>query len=126
MLEVIAIQSSLFEPVDALALEGAAEWATELVAGPLATSLSTIGLAIIGFIALSGRLSVRLLAKVVIGCFVLLGAPAIAVMLASSVHDTANDPVLLEVSPAYAAREFGLPPVNNNPYALATTAREGQ
>ena len=59
-------------------LESSAWWLTDTLLGDLAIALCVIAVAIIGLLMMSGRLPIRQGAKVVLGCFVLLGAPVIA------------------------------------------------
>ena len=65
-------------PSETGAVSAAAEWLSGLVAGSLAATLSVIGIALVGFLMFSGRVPVRAAFTVVLGCFILLGAPAIA------------------------------------------------
>lgn len=62
-------------PPDALA---AAQWVDRMLVGPLGTSVAVIGVAWFGFALLAGRLSLRRGGLLVLGCFVLFGAPGIA------------------------------------------------
>jgi type IV secretory pathway VirB2 component (pilin) len=62
-------------PPDALA---AAQWVDRMLVGPLGTSVAVIGVAWFGFALMAGRLSLRRGGLLVLGCFVLFGAPGIA------------------------------------------------
>ena len=62
-------------PPDALA---AAQWVDRMLVGPLGTSVAVIGVAWFGFALLAGRLSLRRGGLLILGCFVLFGAPGIA------------------------------------------------
>lgn len=66
---------SLFEPQGSSAIADAAAWINGALLGSLAIGLCVIAVATIGLITLSGRLPVRRGMHVVLGCFVLLGAP---------------------------------------------------
>ena len=55
-----------------------AQWIEHLITGSLAATLAIIAVALVGFAMFGGRLPVRRGATVLIGCFVLFGAPAIA------------------------------------------------
>lgn len=57
---------------------GAVQWVVDLLVGPIGTSIAVISVAWVGFSLLGGRLSVRRGAMVVLGCFILFGAPTIA------------------------------------------------
>ncbi|GGD53863.1 hypothetical protein GRI62_04485 [Erythrobacter arachoides] len=61
------------QPIDA-----AMSWITGILLGELAATLCVIAIAFVGYSMLTGRLAIRRGAQVVLGCFVLLGAPAIA------------------------------------------------
>ena len=60
------------------ALVGAAAWIEGLMTGGLAVGLATIGVVGIGFAMLTGRLQIRRGIGAVFGCFLILGAPAMA------------------------------------------------
>lgn len=62
-------------PPDALA---AAQWVDRMLVGPLGTSVAVIGVAWFGFALLAGRFSLKRGGLLVLGCFVLFGAPGIA------------------------------------------------
>jgi type IV secretory pathway VirB2 component (pilin) len=57
---------------------GAVQWVVDLLVGPIGTSMAVIAVAWVGFSLLEGRLTVRRGAMVVLGCFILFGAPSIA------------------------------------------------
>jgi type IV secretory pathway VirB2 component (pilin) len=57
---------------------GAADFVTSLLTGSLAMGLATLAVAGVGFAMLTGRLELRRGAAVILGCFVMLGAPALA------------------------------------------------
>lgn len=59
-------------------LQASATWLTATLLGELAIGLCVIAVAVIGLLMMSGRLPIRRGAAVVLGCFVLLGAPVIA------------------------------------------------
>ena len=69
-------------------LGNGASWIEQLISGSLAATLAVIAVAIVGFAMFGGRLPIRRGATVLIGCFVLLGAPAIADGLLSFVQST--------------------------------------
>lgn len=56
----------------------AMQWVVDLLIGPIGTSIAIIAVAWVGFSLLEGRLTVRRGATVVLGCFILFGAPTIA------------------------------------------------
>ncbi|WP_063359789.1 TrbC/VirB2 family protein [Aurantiacibacter luteus] len=53
-------------------------WIVDVLLGEVAATLCVIAIAFVGYSMLTGRLAIRRGAQVVLGCFVLLGAPAIA------------------------------------------------
>jgi type IV secretory pathway VirB2 component (pilin) len=60
------------------ALADAVNWAADLLLGTVGTSFAVLAIAGIGLALMSGRLQTRRAGMVVIGIFVLVGAPAIA------------------------------------------------
>lgn len=72
---------SLFAESDTGALSGAVDWMTGTLLGSAATGLCIIAIAVVGLMMLSGRLALREGARVVLGCFVLLSAPTLAIAL---------------------------------------------
>ncbi len=56
----------------------AVQWVVDLLVGPFGTSMAVFAVAWVGFSLLEGRLSVRRGATVVLGYFILFGAPVIA------------------------------------------------
>ena len=78
---------------------GASEWVLELLRGPLVTTLATLAVAFIGYEMLSGRISMRNALRVILGCFVLLGAPAIALGLMDAARDVGGPGQVAQVSP---------------------------
>lgn len=73
-----ASAASLADPPDASVLLPAVEWAQGTLLGTLASIVAVISVASIGFAMLSGRVDVRRGMAILIGCFILFGAPAIA------------------------------------------------
>ncbi len=53
-------------------------WLTSILLGPMATSVGVISVAGLGFAALNGRIVLTEYTRVILGCFVLFGARAIA------------------------------------------------
>jgi type IV secretory pathway VirB2 component (pilin) len=60
------------------AIATALEWVSSLLIGQVAISLAGLAIAALGFSMLSGRLPVRRGMTVLVGCFVMFGAPSIA------------------------------------------------
>lgn len=81
--------------------EGAA-FVGELLTGGIATGLATLALAGVGFAMLAGRLELRRGAAVILGCFLMIGAPAIARGILGLGREAAPGPVASVSSPAPA------------------------
>lgn len=75
---MIAAGPSLADPTGSGSLAAAAGWIKALVTGTPATLVATIAIACVGFLMLQGRLPLRRGMTVVLGCFVIFGASAIA------------------------------------------------
>lgn len=56
---------------------GAADWVRDLLIGPLATTVAVIAVAMVGFMMLTGRMNWKHGAIVILGLFILFGAPHI-------------------------------------------------
>lgn len=86
----MAIRQSLFDPGASPVLPAATDWVGAVLLGDVATSLSVIAVAFVGLMLLTGRLAVREGLRVAIGCFVLLGAPSIAMGLRTAADGAAT------------------------------------
>lgn len=56
---------------------GAAIWVQDLLMGPVATTVAVIAVAMVGFMMLTGRMNWKHGAVVILGLFILFGAPHI-------------------------------------------------
>lgn len=83
----LVIKRSLFEISDVSSLETAAGWMSGLLSGSLGVSLAVLAVAIVGFGALGGRLSLLRGGQTIIGVFVLFGASSIASSFAVGFED---------------------------------------
>lgn len=63
---------------DSSALSAAVNWIGELLIGGLGTSIAVIAIAWVGVTLLQGRMLVRDSLRIILGCFILFGAPVIA------------------------------------------------
>ena len=70
--------ASLFDPTGSPVLVTALDWITGALLGTLATAIGVIAVALIGFLMMQGRVPVKRGISVVVGLFILLGAPALA------------------------------------------------
>jgi type IV secretion system protein VirB2 len=113
---------SLFDAPRSPVLADAMTWLTGTLLGTVATGLCVLAVATVGFMMLTGRLPIREGGRVVLGCFVLLGASSIAIEL-RSVADGAGivQRQAVEAVPAsVTAPRRELPPSNYDPYAGAS------
>lgn len=105
------------------AILAAIHWLTALVQGSIAGSIAVISVASVGFMMLTGRLELRRAARVILGCFLLFGASAVAQGLAGAIHGGAAPAQADVAPPAYhppaAPRLKAAPPPTYNPYAGA-------
>ena len=60
------------------AVAAAVQWLDGSLLGTAATMVAVIAMASVGFLCLSGRVDLRRGVQVILGCFILFGAPAIA------------------------------------------------
>lgn len=64
-----------------------------MLLGPVATGLAIVAIGFLGYQALTGHLPVRRAMRVVLGCFVLFGAPTIAAALLGLAGQTGETPL---------------------------------
>lgn len=84
MITAVIQQASLVDSPPTGVISAAASWVSDLLFGPLATTIAIIAIAWVGFAMLSGRIEIRRGLGVVFGCFLLFGARGIADGLRSS------------------------------------------
>lgn len=118
----LSARTSLFDPPDTSPLAGAVEWLTGTLLGTVAVSLCVIAVAVLGLMMLTGRLPVRRGLELVLGCFVLLGAPVIASAFIGGAQREAA-PLPPPPPPAPPARAE-LPPADYDPYAGASLRQD--
>lgn len=103
------------------ALSGAVAWLDHVLTGPLATGLAVIAVAWFGLLLLQGRGSIRRGGLVLVGCFVLFGAPAMAQELLGFAEQVgAGTAVEANVQPATAQPPAPPSPPAYDPYAGAS------
>lgn len=102
------------------ALPAAAEWIQGTLLGSLATTIAVIAIAWIGLGMLTGRIDLRRGATVVLGCFVLFGAPTIAagLMRLGDAGGPASVPVVVAAPPP--PPKMSPSPAPYDPYAGAS------
>lgn len=118
----VSVRPSLFDPPAVSPVNGATDWITGTVFGSVAVTLCVIAVAVLGMMILTGRLPVRRALEVVIGCFVLLGAPLIAGALVSIAQGSAG--ALPPPTPPAPPARAELPPADYDPYAGASLRRD--
>ena len=114
------IAPSLFDRPAGPILPTTSDWITGTLFGSLSVSLCVLAVAFVGLMMMTGRLAVRDGLRVAMGCFVLLGAPTIALGLLDAAEETAQ-PVTPQV-PVVAAPPAPppLPSSTYDPYAGAS------
>jgi type IV secretory pathway VirB2 component (pilin) len=112
--------ASLSDPAGSSAILAAVSFLEDTLLGTFATTLAVIAIASIGFMMLSGRVNVRYGLTVILGCFVLFGASAIAHGIRASIagEDVAAAPYVPPPAPPPPS-EPPRPPANPDPYAGA-------
>ncbi|MBL0001429.1 MAG: TrbC/VirB2 family protein [Sphingomonadales bacterium] len=111
MLLTILGAASLAEPPSPGVLRPAAMWIEGILTGTLASVLAIIAVAALGFALLSGRIDMRRGLTVLVGCFILFGAPARAGLCSiADASSTANG--VLATAPM---TQTPIPPAPQNP-----------
>jgi type IV secretory pathway VirB2 component (pilin) len=104
------------------ALPSAVDWMAAVLTGPLATGVAVIAVALFGFGMLTGRLDVKSGLRLVLGAFILFGAPSIAREIAGIVRGdgvAAPEDLVASQSPPPPA----VPDKGDDPYAGAALVR---
>ncbi|MEM6411025.1 MAG: TrbC/VirB2 family protein [Pseudomonadota bacterium] len=117
-------QASLFEAAGSARLNASTDWIESLLLGDVALGLCVLAVAATGALALTGRLPFREGIRVVLGCFVLLGAPVIAAAFVWSGTDVASAPAPLPPVASVEVPRKELQPANYDPYAGASLRRD--
>ncbi len=73
-----AVQRSLFDADGGSPMSDSGHWIEGVVLGELTVGVCVLALALMGALMLTGRLPLREGARIVVGCFVMVGAPVIA------------------------------------------------
>jgi type IV secretory pathway VirB2 component (pilin) len=93
----------------------AVNWIVSLLTGSAATALSVVAIAGVGALLLQGRVDVRRGVTVILGCFIIFGAPSIATGILSATRDTNTAPSIPpSAAPVYPAAP-STPPAQNQP-----------
>ena len=121
-----SVVASLADPGSASIILASTSWVQNMLLGTLATIIAVIAIASIGFAMLSGRIDMRRGFGVLMGCFILFGAPAIASGLRSAIgsvgttYGVGAPPTPLSV-PHYVLADQNANPFD--PYAGASVQR---
>lgn len=111
--------ASLADPAGASVLATAVSWLQGTLLGTVATTVAIIAVASVGLMMLAGRVNLRHGLTVIIGSFILFGAPAIVAgiqsMAGTGYAGGYAPPPPVAPPPALPP----LPPVNPDPYAGA-------
>jgi type IV secretory pathway VirB2 component (pilin) len=114
------MRPSLFDAPQSSAISATTDWLAGLLNGPAAAALCVVAVAIVGITMLSGRLAIRDGARVLLGCFILLGAPLLASEFRGFAEDAAGTATAAPAPvapPPPPPREP--PPADHDPYAGA-------
>ncbi|WP_083720486.1 TrbC/VirB2 family protein [Sphingopyxis sp. QXT-31] len=106
--------------LSATALADAAQWVAAVATGSVATGVATIAVAAVGFAMLAGRIDVRRGARVILGCFIVFGAPTIAAGFTQWLGEGEQVAVQAAALPAAPAPPPAQP---HDPYAGASLIR---
>ncbi len=102
----------------------AVAWINDLLLGSLAVGLCVLAVALVGLMMFEGRLPVRHGARVILGCFILLGAPVIASGFAEFWQDESVGPPLAPAPDERLRPREPLPQSDYDPYAGASLRRD--
>lgn len=117
--------STMLQPSSEPVLGSAIEWITSTLLGSIALGLCTIAVAVVGLMMLEGRLPIRQGARVIVGCFVIFGAPVIAAgLMGAWQSERSAPPPPVAIGPDPATEREEPPPANYDPYAGASLRRD--
>ncbi len=121
-----SVVASLADPGSASVMLASTSWVQNMLLGTLATIIAIIAIASIGFAMLLGRIEMRRGFTVLMGCFILFGASAIANGLRSATSSVVTTygvgvPPTPLVTPQYSAADQNANPFD--PYAGASVQR---
>lgn len=111
---------ALSAPAGSAALIGAAQWVQGTLLGTLATTVAVIAVAWIGFGMLTGRINLQRGAIVILGCFIVFGAPMIAAGLMRAGEAGGGARVAIVVPPPPPSAQPVPTPAPYDPYAGAS------
>ena len=117
---------SLADPVGSSPLLAAASWVQTTMLGTVASVVAILCVAALGMMMLSGRLNARRGAVVILGCFILFGAPVIANGLLAALSTERNGALMTPYeAPVASVAPLQAPPSigSYDPYAGAAVPR---
>jgi type IV secretory pathway VirB2 component (pilin) len=112
----------LGDPPGSSVIVAAMSWLEATLLGTVTTTLAIVAVAAVGFMMLAGRINFRRSATVILGCFILFGARAIAAGIQSFVGGgglASYEPPPPE-PPVPVLPPLPEPPTNSDPYAGAS------
>lgn len=114
----LTVQQSLLEVGGGTPMVESALWIEGAMLGEIALGVCGLAVAFIGALMLTGRLPLREGARIVVGCFVLLCAPTIALGFVDGAGQTTNSKSMSRpVFPTSEKPQVNLAPVTIDPYA---------
>lgn len=116
----ISTQSSLFEPSAASPMATSVSWINSVLFSEIALGICVLAVAFLGVLMLTGRLPLRGGVRVLLGCFVVLGAPVIASSLITVGLGSSSYESLVTLLAAERSARETMPPSDYNPYARAS------
>jgi type IV secretory pathway VirB2 component (pilin) len=121
----MSLQRSLLDAPQGVVIADGVGGVSGLLTGSLAVSLAVIGIALLGFLLLTGRVDIRRSGLVVLGAFILFGTPVLVVGL---IELGTGGSASLMIPPVAAEQveppREALPPANYDPYAGASLRRD--
>lgn len=119
-----AASTSLADPIGSSPLVAAVLWVEGTTTGTAATIVALLAVAGVGMAMLAGRIHVRRGATVILGCFILFGAPGIAAGILNAVRGGSDPgrspPSPIEQSPLASVPKPAAPSAGYDPYAGAS------
>ena len=98
-------------------MDAAVAWISSLLLGGLGTTIAVIAVAIGGFRMLTGRLMIRDGTRIIMGCFILFGAPFIARgLLGAAPPPEPSSQIAASPRPKAPSLPSSLPAARNNPF----------
>ena len=122
MLSAGSASIPLSDPPGTSAIAAAVAWLEGALLGSVATTIAIVAIASIGLMMLAGRLNLRYGLTVIMGAFILFGAPVIAAGIQASLRGGGNapPPAAPEAPPPMVAAPLPPPPpANRDPCAGA-------